>query len=130
MGYFPIIIPSRKYCMALKRNVVTVAPVANVEAGTFSKQSGTISAKLIQIMQPAANPAKKGKRAEKNCTKMNAGTANPDWGSAVMIHQIVSSFAPIPLEARMVAVAIPSGMLCKAMASVISKPLGNPSGPA
>ena len=61
---------SKTYCIPLKRNVLVVVPVARVVGEMFSRASGMISAKEIQIMQPAAKPAKKGKRAEKNCTKM------------------------------------------------------------
>mmetsp|Transcript_13023 Transcript_13023/g.27467 ORF Transcript_13023/g.27467 Transcript_13023/m.27467 type:complete len:217 (+) Transcript_13023:276-926(+) len=84
-----------------------------------------ISAKEIQIMHPAAKPAKKGKREENTCTKAYAGTASRGCGMAVTMVHIVSSPPLMPLDARTVATARPSGMLCRPMATVTRRPFGS-----
>ena len=67
--YLPYITASKVYWSALKAKVLVVVAVARVVGDTFSRASGMISAKEIQIMHPAAKPAKKGKREENTCTK-------------------------------------------------------------
>ena len=87
-----------------------------------SRASGSSSANTIHSMQPAAKPSAIGSNDLKVSTNTKDGKASRGCGMDVKIVHQKACRADIPFATSTVATARPSGMLCRPIANVTSKP--------
>ena len=98
------------------------ASSATVRRGAWASASGSSSAAAIQIIAPAAKPRPTGSSASNCSTNRYAGTAMSGWGRLEKMLHAAAERTRVPRGTSTRLIAKPSGMLCTAIASAISRP--------